>query len=76
MFSGRLIRKARNDRGLKANYVAKKAGISLWYLSMIENGKRRPALNTLQNIAQAIGVEDVEFFLAHDVSDTLNKAGD
>jgi len=72
MFSGRLVKKAREDRGLKALYVAKKAKISPWYLSMIENGKRNPALETLQALADAIGIEVTEFFLAPSVSDTLN----
>lgn len=72
MFSGRLVKKAREDRGLKANYVAKKAKISPWYLSMIENGKRYPALETLQAIANAVGIEETEFFLAANVGDSLN----
>lgn len=74
MFSGRRIKQARENRGLKASFVAKKAGISPWYLSMIENGKRSPALETLQAIAEAVGVDEAEFFLAHDVSDSLNEA--
>lgn len=40
---GRRIKEIRDGRGIKANYVAEKAGISLWYLSMIENGKRTPS---------------------------------
>ncbi|MCL6559887.1 MAG: helix-turn-helix transcriptional regulator [Firmicutes bacterium] len=75
MFSGRLIKKAREDRGLKASYIAKKANISPWYLSMIENGKRNPSLETLQAIASAVGVDVTEFFLEAEVSDTLNLDG-
>jgi len=65
MFSGSLVKKARQDRGLKAYYVARKAKISSWYLSMIENNKRSPTLETLQAIAGAIGIEVTEFFLPH-----------
>lgn len=72
MFSGKLVKKAREDRGLKANYVAKKAHISPWYLSMIENGKRSPALETLEAIAGAVGINETEFFLAPNISDSLN----
>lgn len=69
MFSGKLIKKAREDRGLKALFVAKKSNISPWYLSMIENGKRSPALETLQSIADAVGTDVTEFFLASNVRD-------
>ena len=72
MFSGKLIKKARADRGLKAHFVAKKAYISPWYLSMIENGKRTPTLETLQAIADAVGIDVTEFFLALEVSDSLD----
>lgn len=67
MFSGKLVKKAREERGLKASYIAKKANISPGYLSMIENGKRNPALETLQAIAGAIGIDVTEFFLSPDV---------
>lgn len=74
MFSGRLVKKARIDKGLKAYYVAKKARISTWYLSVIENGKRSPSLKTLQAIAGAIGIEVTEFFLGSDIGDShINK---
>lgn len=63
MFSGSQIRQARNERGLKANYVGRKAKISIWHLSMIENDKRKPSIDTLQAIANAIGVDVTEFFL-------------
>lgn len=73
MYSGYLVKKARESRGLKAYYVAKKAKISPWYLSMIENGKRNPALETLHSIADAVGIDVSEFFSASDISDTPNS---
>ncbi|AHF07271.1 helix-turn-helix domain-containing protein [Desulfitobacterium metallireducens] len=74
MFSGSLVKKAREDRGLKAYYIARKAKISPWYLSMIENNKRSPALETLQAIADAVEIEVTEFFLAPNVSDSLSSS--
>ncbi|HWQ73031.1 MAG TPA: helix-turn-helix transcriptional regulator [Desulfitobacteriaceae bacterium] len=62
MFSGKLVKKARQERCLKAYYVARKANISTWYLSVIENGRRSPSLKTLQAIAGAIGTDVTDFF--------------
>lgn len=71
---GRRIKEIRDNAGLKAKFVAKKAGISLWYLSMIENGKRKPSLDKLEAIADVLGVEVEEFFKTHQVSTTLMDA--
>ncbi|WP_238492537.1 helix-turn-helix domain-containing protein [Desulfotruncus alcoholivorax] len=73
MHVGKRIKEIREASGLMAKYVAKKAGISLWYLSMIENGKRVPSVEKLQTIADVLGVEVARFFLADDVSETLNE---
>lgn len=61
---GKRIKQVRESRGLKAKFVAGKVGISHNYLSQIENDKRKPAIETLQAIAEAIGVDTAEFFLA------------
>jgi len=71
---GKRIKEIREASGIKANYVAKKAGISLWYLSMIENGKRVPSLEKLETIADVLGVEVAQFFLTNDISETLTRA--
>lgn len=68
---GGRIREIRKSSGLMAKYVAQKAGISRWYLSMIENGKRVPSVEKLEAIADALGVEVARFFLASQVSDAL-----
>lgn len=73
MHVGKRIKEIREASGVMAKHVARKAGISLWYLSMIENGKRVPSLEKLENIADVLGVEVARFFLAQDVSETLNK---
>lgn len=59
---GKRIKQAREGKGLKAKFVASKVGISHNYLSQIENDKRIPAVETLQAIADAIGVDTAEFF--------------
>jgi transcriptional regulator with XRE-family HTH domain len=73
MHVGKRIKEIRQESGVMAKHVARKAGISLWYLSMIENGKRVPSLEKLEVIADVLGVDVARFFLAREVSETLNK---
>jgi transcriptional regulator with XRE-family HTH domain len=53
---GELIRALRIDRGLTQEYVAERAGISLWQLSRIESGKASPNRDTIERIAPILGV--------------------
>jgi transcriptional regulator with XRE-family HTH domain len=57
-YSIRIIRQARELTSAK---LAKKAGISSTYLSLIEAGERVPPAVTLERLATALGV-DVEVF--------------
>ena len=61
---GQAIQLARSKRKLSQAALAKRAGISVSYLSLLERGRRDPPLSTLQRIAAAL-VMPVEllFFL-------------
>lgn len=51
------LRAARHVRGLSQTTVARKAGMSVSYVSMLERGDRTPPLETLEMLAHALGVE-------------------
>jgi transcriptional regulator with XRE-family HTH domain len=44
--------------------LAERADISVSFLSMIERGERAPHIETLAQVAAALGVEIAELFLA------------
>jgi transcriptional regulator with XRE-family HTH domain len=56
------IRRIRKERGLTQRGLAAASGVDQATISMAESGKRRPHLETLDSLADALGVEVVEFF--------------
>jgi transcriptional regulator with XRE-family HTH domain len=53
---GKAIRLCRTQRGLSQSELAKIAGISVSYLSLLERGKRDPTFSTIEGIASALDV--------------------
>ncbi len=53
---GRRIKNLRDERGMKQNHLARKARISRWELSRIENGRVTPTMRTLKGLVDALGV--------------------
>lgn len=53
---GRRIHEIRQESGLSQMDLAEKIGMSVSYVSMIENGRRRVSLNALIRIANILGV--------------------
>lgn len=62
MLLGARIKELRKRAGLSQDQLAERVGIEAKYLSRIEVGKRYPALETLENIADALHVEMRELF--------------
>jgi transcriptional regulator with XRE-family HTH domain len=61
---GKSIQTCRMQRGFSQADLAKRAGISVSYLSMLENSKRDPTISTVEKIANALGVPiEILFFL-------------
>ena len=58
---GHSIQLARSKRKLSQAALAKRAGISVSYLSLLERGRRDPPLSTIQRLAAAL-VMPVEIF--------------
>ncbi len=50
------LRAVRAQQKLSQQVVAKKAKVSVSYISMLERGERTPPLETLEALAKALGV--------------------
>jgi transcriptional regulator with XRE-family HTH domain len=50
------LRTVRKDQKLSQEVLAKKARVSVSYVSMLERGERTPPLDTLEALARALGV--------------------
>jgi transcriptional regulator with XRE-family HTH domain len=62
---GSAIQLARSTRKLSQAELAKRAGISVSYLSLLERGKRDPPVSTVSRISEALGIPvELLFFLA------------
>jgi transcriptional regulator with XRE-family HTH domain len=53
---GSRIRELRTRRGLVIEDLSRKSGLSKPYISQVETGKASPSLQTVQKLAQALGV--------------------
>lgn len=62
MIDGKLIRDTRKCRNLSLQDLAKKAGISISYLSEIERGKKQPSLETINKLSQALNISKEGLF--------------
>ncbi len=56
MVLGARVRERRSFHGLTLEALAKKAGLTKGFLSLVENGKTAPGGRSLQGIAKALGV--------------------
>lgn len=62
MIDGKLIRDTRKCRNLSLQDLAKKASISVSYLSEIERGKKQPSLETVNKLSQALNISKEGLF--------------
>lgn len=53
---GEAIKLCRTRRGLTQTELAERSGVSVSYLSMLEQNKRDPSLKTIEKIAGGIGL--------------------
>jgi len=59
---GARLRGLRKDRGLSQAEVASRANLQETYLGAVERGQRNISLKTLERIAEALGVDEIEAF--------------
>jgi len=72
---GEQIRAFREERGYTLQELAKRAKLSLSYLSEIERGSKRPSLKTIDKLAAALNVAKTQF-IEGDLTDTGLSLGD
>jgi len=53
---GRSIKLCRTSLGLSQGDLARKIAMSVSYISLVEQGKRDPAMSTVRDIASALGI--------------------
>jgi transcriptional regulator with XRE-family HTH domain len=59
--AGSVLRELRTLRHLSQEELARRAGLSMTYISLIETGKRNPTISSVARILEAIGVTWTEF---------------
>jgi transcriptional regulator with XRE-family HTH domain len=61
---GRVLQKARKDRGVSQQELALDCGLDRTFISLLERGKRQPSLTTLVTLGNALNVEANELVRA------------
>lgn len=62
------LREIRKDHGLTCEQVGGEAGVTQQMYNFIENGKRRPSVETAKKIAAVLGFDWTRFFEDHEES--------
>ncbi|MBI1228158.1 MAG: helix-turn-helix domain-containing protein [Bacteroidetes bacterium] len=66
------IRELREKKGMSQADLAKAAGLSMTYISLLEGGKKSPTLKSLEKISDALGIPfPLLSFLALDSKDVF-----
>ncbi|SHJ32156.1 helix-turn-helix domain-containing protein [Desulfofundulus thermosubterraneus] len=75
IIKGEKIRALREERGYTLQDLARRANLSLSYLSEIERGSKRPSLKTIEKLAAALNVPRAQL-IEGDVTDRGLSLGD
>jgi len=71
---GRRMRRIRQEKGLSAQEVARKAGISRSFYTLLEGGRRRLSVAHIEKIASALGVPLAQLLVDIPLSRPQNAA--
>ena len=70
---GSTIEICRKQQGLSQGQVAERADLSTSYISLLEQGKRKPNLEVLERVAAALSLPlNILIFFASDESELVN----
>ena len=67
---GQNIKKYRIEKGIKQEALAEMADLTPNYIGMLERGDKTPSLNTLVNIANALGITS-DMLLCYEIKSSL-----
>lgn len=59
---GRRLRQIRRSQDLTQEQLAEQVGLSVNFISMVENGDAAPSFATIEKLAQALKVSAADFF--------------
>lgn len=59
---GKKLAKLRKNAGLTQEGLAGATGLSVTFIGLVETGKRRPLLKTLESIAKVLGISPRELW--------------
>lgn len=75
MTTGEKIKEARKKAGLSQKELGDKLGVSQAMIGQYETGKRKPKLETLDKIAEALSVDVWDFYAEYELEENpLNKS--
>jgi len=60
----RVVRRLRREKGWTQDELAAKVGVEQMAISLIENARANPTLETLESLAKSLGVRFVDLFEA------------
>src|SRR5258706_12734474 len=60
---GKAIKLVRTAQGWSLAQIAKKSGVGIAFLSLVESGERQPSLGTLKRIAEALEIPSELFII-------------
>lgn len=72
--TGRLLRQCRTAAGLSQEQLAKNAGVTGEYISMLESGKKgSPSIRVLEHLAKALGVPLIDLIPSPEIEDGVKR---
>lgn len=70
------LKQMRKENNLTLKELSNKSGVSISFISDIENGRRNPSIETLKVLASALDTSAGEFLKEEPIKETINKNKD
>lgn len=73
---GKRLRETRRNAGFIIDEIAERTGLSRAYISQVENGKASPSLQTLEKLADALGLQMSALFVTENFDVRVTRANE